>query len=534
MGEIAINPIHNVHKKYRTMNLVNPYIFAPPVDLSTNTEIGGVASAISTPALLAAKFLNYPSGTAFSASNITNFEIIGSDIKCFISGEYTFIPSAFDFTDGYFPNIVTYYYDYDNLAKTTYYYTFQGQSNLTKIKLEGIITLNSRDFVNTNAVEYYFPNLITINNNAFRLCVLGRSFYIPNCTKLGGSVISNGVFDNISSQAKIYCHPSLATNNGGAPDGDLAYAITQGAVVRYVTNFTAPNPITDLSTGTIYNTAIQLNFTPPSSTNTIEYYECYANGVFKNIITTSGQYITGLTPNTNYSITLKAVDVFYNKGTSNTVTQATNTTWGLPTTGLVSYYKLDEISGTVANDSYGTQHLTNTGVSINQTGKVGKGYKSTASVQKLQTSSATPITGNFSLNMWIYVPAAQALYATPFEVGNYGTNTGFGFLFNSNNTIAWRINQVYNNYNQSIAYSQWNMITMVYNGTNVKFYVNGILTSTVAHTANPNTTQLRTAFYRQDQEQQAICSIDEISIHNTAITQTDIDLIYNSGIGTTL
>jgi len=34
MGEIAINPIHNVHKKYREMNLVNPYVFAastPPI-----------------------------------------------------------------------------------------------------------------------------------------------------------------------------------------------------------------------------------------------------------------------------------------------------------------------------------------------------------------------------------------------------------------------------------------------------------------------------------------------------------------------
>jgi hypothetical protein len=74
----------------------------------------------------------------------------------------------------------------------------------------------------------------------------------------------------------------------------------------------------------IYNTAIQLNFTPPNSTNAIEFYECYANGKFQNEILESGQAITGLAPNTNYNITVVAVDVFYNKSVvSNNVNVST-------------------------------------------------------------------------------------------------------------------------------------------------------------------------------------------------------------------
>lgn len=39
MGEIAINPTHNVHQKYRQMNLVNPYIFGSSFDADAKAFI---------------------------------------------------------------------------------------------------------------------------------------------------------------------------------------------------------------------------------------------------------------------------------------------------------------------------------------------------------------------------------------------------------------------------------------------------------------------------------------------------------------
>ena len=39
MGEFNINPVHNVHKQYRQVNFVNPYIFTPPV---VNTLLNGL------------------------------------------------------------------------------------------------------------------------------------------------------------------------------------------------------------------------------------------------------------------------------------------------------------------------------------------------------------------------------------------------------------------------------------------------------------------------------------------------------------
>ena len=107
-------------------------------------------------------------------------------------------------------------------------------------------------------------------------------------------------------------------------------------------HFNRPNAITNLSIGTKYSTGLQLIFTPPSSVNAIDYYEVYVDGVFYKEITVSGDYITGLEPDTPYSITVKAVDIYYNKSEfSNSVSDTTNATEPYPINNIISYYKLE-------------------------------------------------------------------------------------------------------------------------------------------------------------------------------------------------
>jgi len=283
MGEIAINPIHNVHKQYRKVNLVNSYIFTPPVDLSTNTYIGGVAATISTAALLATKL-------GISVGAITNFAIVGGDIKCKITGSYTLSLNFNGNTE------ITYYDDLDGLVTAIKSDTFAGSAlPMTRLYMPGVTSV-------TNGSWFFYESTAI------------KIIYLPRCTSFGSTV---GNDSNIAhwyaTGVKMWVSPVLQTCNSGSQDGDIATLITNGVTMIYVSNFTAPNPVTTLSAGTIYNTAIQLNFTAPTTTNAIEYYECYVNGVFKQNITASGQYISGLTPSTNYSITLVAVDLFYNK-----------------------------------------------------------------------------------------------------------------------------------------------------------------------------------------------------------------------------
>lgn len=346
MGEKSVNPKSNIFKNYKEVIYVNPYLMNPPEVLTANTFIGGVASTIYTPALLSLKI-------SIDVSRISLFSILGSDIQCRITGSYV-CPSWLNDVN------ITSYDDRDGLV--TDFVSFSGTTNYLYLNFPGIINLTGIAFFKekSNGFRLYMPNCLSIPNNFLGnlyATVNKKVLYIPRCTGLGTTKLKNSLF-NENMKGVIYAPASEQTSNAGGVEGDLAYAISQGANVIYVTNFTAPDPVTTLASGTIYGTAIQLNFTPPSSTNAIDYYECYANGVFKNDINASGGYITGLNLNTVYNITVIAVDIFYNKSiASNIVTQTTSPTL-VYQDYLVSYYKMQNN----AQDSWGVNNGTATGI----------------------------------------------------------------------------------------------------------------------------------------------------------------------------
>lgn len=283
-----------------------------------NTEIGGVASTIPTSTDLATKL-------GISVTRIKNFTVVDSDVKCRIIGSYDMPAASF-----YFNTDITYYHDIDGLV--TFSSNFRGCSNLSgRLEFKGVVNKANIDYyVNgTQINEVVFPNLIIWNyNDFFRNPPSGCIFYIPRVTNLGDlpSQGFNSGTIGFDSTNTIYANPYLATSNAGAEEGDIAYARSQGCTIRYVTNFDAPNPVTDLAAGITLTTSIQLNFTAPTgSTNAIDYYEVWLNGVDSGkTVTASGQNVTGLTTATAYYIELIAVDIFYNKSAkSNKITVST-------------------------------------------------------------------------------------------------------------------------------------------------------------------------------------------------------------------
>jgi hypothetical protein len=276
-------------------NLFARQNFAKTASSTFNTEIGGVSATLSTAALLATKL-------GISSTRISNFTVVGSDIKCRISGSYA-IPFGCFLADA----TITYYNDIDGLVTTL---------------------STGENFKNANNLKYvWFPNLTNIQGfNAFPLNAPTQLeyFYIPRVTNLGSTTGNDGVF-GIPTRPNwtIYTNPTLATVSAGSPDGDLTDAISRGATIKYVTNFTAPSAITDLSAVTVYNTAVKLTFSTPSSTNALDFYDLYINGTFSKRIV-SGDYVTGLTNGTPYTFNVYARDIYYNSSVSNTVTQTTS------------------------------------------------------------------------------------------------------------------------------------------------------------------------------------------------------------------
>jgi len=526
MGEITINPIHNVHKKYRTMNLVNSYIFTPPI--TYNTYIGGISSSVSSATLLASKL-------GISVGAISNFAIVGSDIKCKITGSYVIPNGAFLANTA-----ITSYIDTDGLVTDIGVEAFKDVTLLKEIDFKGIISLTGTAVFRTSSInKVSLENCTTLGNSSFSSSGNIKLIYIPRCTSLGSSVGDNLVFNVVTNEwnaSTVYVPIALQTVNSGSPDGDLTFFISKNGTVRYVSSFASPNQITDLTVNP-YNTSLQLNFTIPSSTNPIDYYQVFLNGSFYQNIATTGKYVTGLPASTSYAVSVYAVDTSYNRSLiSNIVnTATTNVANQVDRTGLVSYYKFDETSGTIANDSFGSDNLTNSGIAINNTGLIGKSYKSTGTNQRLETSTATPITTTFSVNIWIKRTASCPDYTGVFEYVGYATGKGFGIWMISNQ-ISWIINSNYshNIAATAIALNTWTMVTFTYDGANCKVYLNSVLKQTTANTTNPVSTTIKRLFYNANNSAEFNGELDECAIYNLALTQTQINNLYNSGIGITL
>jgi len=307
--------------------------------ITTNTYIGGVSGTISSASILA-------STLGISVGAISNFTIVGSDIKCKITGSYATQDILFDNRYGNFPNVLTYYIDSDNLVTSLGKWFATLQSNFIDFQFNNVTTINYYTFEGSVKVKIFnLPALTTIISGFnFYGCSSSETINIPLCTQIGTShSVNDNNFSLIKSGTKIYAHSSMATINGGGVEADLAAAISAGATVTYVLNSTAPNPVTSLAIGNIYNTEVQLNFTNPTgSTNTYAFSEVYKKDVNGNwryiskIVT--GDYVTGLTASTDYDFKVVARDIYYN-GTESLISATTNTTpYPYPAANIVSQY----------------------------------------------------------------------------------------------------------------------------------------------------------------------------------------------------
>lgn len=480
------------------MNLVNPYIFAPPA-LPANTFIGGVSSTINTTSQLATKL-------GISVSNISSFSIIGSDVKCNITGNYSIPVNAFNSDLN-----ITYYNDADGL----------------------VTSLSNGSFYRAvNLVYCYFKNAVSVGNQSFDgdgQTMIIKTIYTPSATSYGSSVSNNTVFRDNYPGLRVYVNPILATANSGSPDGDLALIISNGGYVRYVTSFTPPSQVDTLSSSNIYDTAVKLVFTQPSSSNPIDYYEVYINGVYRNNIYSNSGYASGLSASTNHNITIVAVDVYFNKSIpSNSLSISTNLT-AYPYKSLLSYYRLESDF----RDSYRGLDCVHNGVTF-PTGKMG----SCASFNGSVYASVAPILkyGSFTISAWIKTTSGSEMFifSNRGEVGGQiiGMAVVEGKLFSRlRSSASTGITSLFSTVN--VNNGVWRHVAMrfdIVDGLQTNF-VDGVLNSSEAYTGGVFDNFKYSNFGVEASISPSYGkfngSMDGIAIFNSALSNSEINNIYN-------
>ena len=288
----------------------NPIFFGGARKQQPNTYIGGVSSVLNSASAVA-------SSLSVSADRIQSFSIIGNDIQFRMVGSYTLgfsnqVPLR---------TLLKYYYDNDGLVANIDNSTFNNMSaGIIRLYFPGIITQTGAGILQDIYTPFILemPNCITVPANwlgNWNTSSGTKTVVLPKCTNFGVNELNNSVFaPNGAQRMKLYVPISKQTSNAGGVEGDVAFvAGSTASSIVYVPNYTKPNAITDLSAGTITSSSVQFNFTAPSSTNTLAFYEVYLNGIYKGTVTASGQTISGLTTATLYKSTILAVDIYYNK-----------------------------------------------------------------------------------------------------------------------------------------------------------------------------------------------------------------------------
>ena len=337
--------------------------------------------------------------------------------------------------------------------------------------------------------------------------------------------------------------------------GDLTYSIYA-------------NSDTNLPAGVIFTTQeVNVRGTKKLSLNTWTHLSVtydganmrfYVNGVLANTKPQTGKMATSSNPLRIGGNSVWPSEFFtgriddirvYNRALStteimtdmNTPVGGTVTTPPPPTTNsLVAAYNFDEGSGTVLTDRSGTSNNgTITNAAWNTTGKNGASltFSGTNSYAKIADSNSLDLTAGMTLEAWIY-PTAAFSSPSAIMLKEWTSNISYAMLAYSPTTTPGGFITVgtanYGAFGKLIVpQNTWTHLTTTYDNTNIRFYVNGVLTGTQAQTGNiatstgalfiGGTTILASSSFKG--------RIDDVRIYNRALSVGEIQTDMNTPVG---
>ncbi|MEM4935383.1 MAG: fibronectin type III domain-containing protein [Thermoplasmata archaeon] len=294
------------------MNVINSY---RNVDYKPNTFFGGVGNTITNPEMMAAKM------SGINAGYIKSFAIDeNNNISFYVNKNWALSDKAFEENKD-----LTYIISANNKL-TNIGYTLSGGNDVNLFNASNCewalsynITFIGRQAIQRSGLKkMYYPKCTGLGNNGFG-ALSNFKAYFPELTQMGTGLTS---FTASYASSKAYFNPYLRTSNNGGINAEIQEFITKGGTVVWTDSLVPPSSITDLSV-TPSTTTATVTFTPPASTNAIDFYEVWLEevGSFNPVhrftprdqeLTASGQTITGLTSGKTYKLRLATCDVFYN------------------------------------------------------------------------------------------------------------------------------------------------------------------------------------------------------------------------------
>lgn len=204
------------------------------------------------------------------------------------------------------------------------------------------------------------------------------------------------------------------------------------------------------------------------------------------------------------------------------------------TDNIVAYWKLDGNS----EDSVASYDLTDTSVSYNASyGKIGQGANYGGSPTKSVINSDLGITGGaVTLNFWVKINGySSGAFVSQMDGGSKVQYNIRGKTAGGNGLIFSRVKRGVIDNSITIANntSDWQMLTLTYDNTDVKAYINGSYQSSTASSGNGTATvsDISALGYQLETTEFTNAYIDEVGIWSRALSSDEITALYNSGNG---
>ena len=342
-------------------------------------------------------------------------------------------------------------------------------------------------------------------------------------------------YDSSSAEGVTYTFTGTPTSlRGVRVSGQVSVYLSQYANMREVQVFGAASDTTAPSTpGTpvasaITSSSFTLNWTASSDAVGVTGYtinRCSGVSCTPTYYTTTGSNTyseSGLTPATTYRYNVSAYDAAGNDSANSGTGSATTATAGADiTSGLVAYWKFDESSGTMANDSSvgGTNDGTYVGTpTLDASPKIGNARAFNGTTQYVTTPLINTGT-TFTYSAWVKPNSQVALWGVlltdpPGNNGIYHLSTGELVYYNGVTQTS----------TGSLINGVWSHVVVVVSGGSGTFYINNTTRGTITGVTSIPAERMAWDSIAYDEWFKG--SLDDVRIYNRALTVAQINALY--------